>query len=82
MVKLAKFNFFRQLQYARDDAFFTLWLCAPLLRELQEQIVGATNTAAMVLEMAERSWATVDAAVSTEDGRSGQMQDLGAGVGI
>mmetsp|Transcript_51575 Transcript_51575/g.112363 ORF Transcript_51575/g.112363 Transcript_51575/m.112363 type:complete len:478 (+) Transcript_51575:95-1528(+) len=53
----------RQLQYARDDAFFTLWLCAPLLRELPE----LPKDGAAVLEMVERSWAAVDAAVSTED---------------
>lgn len=65
MVKLLKFNFStaRQLQYARDDAFFTLWLCAPLLRELPE----LPKDGAAVLEMVERSWAAVDAAVSTED---------------
>lgn len=53
----------RQVQYARDDAFFTLWLCAPLLRELPK----LPKEGSAVQGEVERSWAAVDAAVSTED---------------
>lgn len=57
----------RQLQYARDDAFFTLWVCAPLLRELPEGLQNDGADVARVLQAVERSWTAIDGAVTTED---------------
>eukprot|EP00435_Cladocopium_sp_Y103_P034088 s2006_g8.t1 len=52
----------RQLQYARDDAFFTLWVCAPLLRELPEGLQNDGADVARVLQAVERSWTAIDGA--------------------
>jgi len=50
----------RQLQYACDDAFFTLWVARGLLRE-------APGEAPHVLEALESCWQRINSAVAMED---------------
>ena len=53
-------GYWRQLQYACDDAFFTLWVARGLLRE-------APGEAPHVLEALESCWQRINSAVAMED---------------
>lgn len=53
-------GYWRQLQYACDDAFFTLWVARGLLRE-------APGEAPHVLEALESCWQRINGAVAMEE---------------
>ncbi|CAK8991593.1 unnamed protein product [Durusdinium trenchii] len=62
----------RQVQYARDDAFFTLHLATSLLRDVLKttrsvKVNDTATDAPKVLEALERSWQVIDGAVGVED---------------